>query len=551
MDSPAVAEVSHWEWKYAEHGGNGFIWVDNHTYKYMTEAGQGYDHWWDIPWHTRFYERTEHKHKVIDVKGQKEQSHMEKVVDSPAVPKQSPMEKVIDVVGSPAIGEPTMQKMTDPGKPEVKGSPATYCEWYTWDTGSYTPNATGASDVHWPQTLVGAGKIAPTTCGLTYQQDLYGGTRAADRRRDRRRSPYGDPPEDSAIVKDWHFASSDKCPEITRVEVQPTVTTTDVCGPDNATLVGDAQTGVVWSAVTTGEDGTMSITASPAAGYSFPDSFKTTFTMKDSGEACIIPVEVQPTVTTTDVCGPDNATLVGNAQVGVVWSAVTTGEDGTMSITASPAAGYSFPDSFKTTFTFKDSGDLCPIEVTAVAAVADPQVCGPNNDVINVPTTEGVTYTDTGWNGGTRTITAAAKTGYVLVGTKSWTFTDEAVACPIDKTDADVTATAPTVAPVCLPDNDTVTIPEVTGVIYHDTGWVDGERTITATAATGYKLIGDHSWTFTDVPSAGCEPVGPVFSGTEALASTGPSSNTNGLIVLAFSLLASGGLLVTRKMRKW
>ena len=384
VDSPAVAEVSHWEWKYAEHGGNGFIWVDNHTYKYMTEAGQGYDHWWDIPWHTRFYERTEHKHKVIDVKGQKEQSHMEKVVDSPAVPEKSHMEKVIDVVGSPAIGEPTMQKMTDPGKPEVKGSPATYCEWYTWDTGSYTPNATGASDVHWPQTLVGAGKIAPTTCGLTYQQDLYGGTRAQIDAVIGDGVLTGNPPEDSAIVKDWHFASSDKCPEITRVEVQPTVTTTDVCGPDNATLVGNAQVGVVWSAVTTSEDGTMSITASPAAGYSFPDSFKTTFTMKDSGEACIIPVEVQPTVTTTDVCGPDNATLVGNAQVGVVWSAVTTSEDGTMSITASPAAGYSFPDSFKTTFTMKDSGEACIIPVEVQPTVTTTDVCGPDNATLVV-----------------------------------------------------------------------------------------------------------------------------------------------------------------------
>ena len=120
---------------------------------------------------------------------------------------------------------------------------------------------------------------------------------------------------------------------------------------------------------------------------------------------------------------------------------------------------------------------------------------------------------------------------------------DSGEACPIDNTDADVTAIAPTVAPVCLPDNDTVTIPEVTGVIYSDTGWVGGSRTITATAAAGYKLVGDNSWTFTDVPSAGCPPVGPVYSGTEALASTGPSSNTNGLIVLAFSLLASGGRL--------
>ncbi len=61
-----------------------------------------------------------------------------------------------------------------------------------------------------------------------------------------------------------------------------------------------------------------------------------------------------------------------------------------------------------------------------------------------------------------------------------------------------VTPADPTVAPVCGPNNDTVTLPTQTGVTYTSTGWVNGQLTVTATAKDGFVLDGTHSWTFTD-----------------------------------------------------
>jgi len=123
--------------------------------------------------------------------------------------------------------------------------------------------------------------------------------------------------------------------------------------------------------------------------------------------------------------------------------------------------------------------------------------------------------------------------------------------CPFEMVDEKETPATPTVVPVCLPNNDTVTIPEMEGVIYTDTGWVDGKRTITAEAAPGYDLAGDVEWTFTDVPVAGCPDEGPAFSYTspEELAYTGASSTTGGLAALAILLMATGAALVARKAR--
>ena len=52
-------------------------------------------------------------------------------------------------------------------------------EWHTWRvTSVLVPSPSNADDVSWPQTYVGKGQIAPTECGVWYQQDKYVGTRA-------------------------------------------------------------------------------------------------------------------------------------------------------------------------------------------------------------------------------------------------------------------------------------------------------------------------------------------------------------------------------------
>ncbi len=249
---------------------------------------------------------------------------------------------------------------------------------------------------------------------------------------------------------------------------------------------------------------------------------------------------IVPAVVINDPCDPDNASFVGVQDENITWSEV----EGWLVAQAAP--GYTFGENkFEwDQSTAEDSGEVCPIEITGVSVtIADPPICGPNNDPINIPVVEGLTFDDSGWVDGERTITATADKGYVLDGQSEWTFTDEATACP-------VTTVAPTVVPICLPNNDTVTIPEVDGVTYTDSGWVDGERTITATADEGYALTEESvtSWTFTDVPAAEC-PDETGFSGTPELAYSGASSSTNGLIGLAIFLMASGTALVALRSR--
>jgi hypothetical protein len=81
--------------------------------------------------------------------------------------------------------------------------------------------------------------------------------------------------------------------------------------------------------------------------------------------------------------------------------------------------------------------------------------------------------------------------------------------CSPPPADIEVTAGVPTSNDVCGTNADTYTIPSTTGVVYKVGGAVkaagtypgSGSVTVTAEATTGYKLIGDSSWTlaFTDV----------------------------------------------------
>jgi hypothetical protein len=316
-------------------------------------------------------------------------------------------------------------------------------------------------------------------------------------------------------------------------------TVVPVCFPNNDTVTIPEVQGVSYSD-TGWVDGKRTITATAMDGYTLTGTASWTFT--DEATACSVEVTaVKATIVDPAICGPNNDVLSIPTTEGVTYSD-TGWADGERTITATANEGYTLVGT--TSWTFKDAATECPVGVTAVkASVIDPPICGPNNDVLALPTTEGVMYSDTGWVEGTRTITATAAKGYVLEGQTSWTFHDENLPCM-------ATTEPPTVVPVCFPNNDTVTVPELEGVIYSDTGWVDGKRTITASAAAGYTLTGEMTWTFTDVPSAGCAPTGPVFSAEDptALAFTGAPSNTGGLVALAIVLITSGTALVARKV---
>ncbi len=134
----------------------------------------------------------------------------------------------------------------------------------------------------------------------------------------------------------------------------------------------------------------------------------------------------------------------------------------------------------------------CPTNVTPAEPTIKP-VCGPDNDEVSLPTTEGVTYTQSGWKDNKLTVTATAKEGFKLTGKTEWTFEDKNERCIVT-----VTATEPTIAPVCGPNNDVVTPAITEGVDYTVGDWKDNKLTVTATAKEGFKLTGKTEWTFED-----------------------------------------------------
>ena len=144
------------------------------------------------------------------------------------------------------------------------------------------------------------------------------------------------------------------------------------------------------------------------------------------------------------------------------------------------------------------------VTIPTPAAVTASDVCGVDNDVLNVPQdTDKVAYSvnDTRIKGvGSVTVNATAKTGFVFEknAVTSWTFqfTDEA--CPIVIT----TFAAATAVDKCDIKNDTLTVPKDTEQVDYtvtDTRVAGvGSVTVEAAAKTGYEFGKDAvtSWTF-------------------------------------------------------
>lgn len=140
------AAVTHTEWRYSQHGGNGFIWVGNDDHKYVDDAGNGFD---KKPKHGTFYERSQKTRTVTDCDAWDETitEAWDEVVpgtpawDDPAVGE--PMleqpnpdyvaawdETVVDVPFQPAVpaipsvGEPTLTITNPDFRPAVDAVPA-------------------------------------------------------------------------------------------------------------------------------------------------------------------------------------------------------------------------------------------------------------------------------------------------------------------------------------------------------------------------------------------------------------------------------------------
>jgi hypothetical protein len=225
---------------------------------------------------------------------------------------------------------------------------------------------------------------------------------------------------------------------------------------------------------------------------------------------------VTPAVPTfNDVCGKDNDTYTipstphvnytRNSSILTAGSHSTYGED-SVTIVAYAETGYVLNGLTSWTYDYTNEPCTKTVEPTGVTFI---DLCGVQNDVYVIPTTEGddyqvggVTQTPGSHSAtGSVTITAVAQTGYTLTGTTSWsnTFTDN-----------ECTTSVPTQAPIvkddeCGTDNDTFSVPTVTGVIYKVGGTTvsgvnstNGALSVTVNAypaSSAYTLTGDTSWT--------------------------------------------------------
>lgn len=218
--------------------------------------------------------------------------------------------------------------------------------------------------------------------------------------------------------------------------------------------------------------------------------------------------------TKVDPCGSANDGYIITATTGVkyyksVWgtdpelSAGFHAEDDTVYIYAEAQSGYTLAGDDDWTFSYTDAD--C---VATPTAPTKSDICGTQNDTYTIPTTEGVYYKVNGntknagtyTGSGTVTIKAYAKSGYVLSGTKEWTFTFSTAPCVTT-----VTPTTPTSNEACGVQNDTYTIPAKTGVVYKVNGTTTGAGTYNGTstvtikayaADATYVLSGDTEWTF-------------------------------------------------------
>lgn len=159
--------------------------------------------------------------------------------------------------------------------------------------------------------------------------------------------------------------------------------------------------------------------------------------------------------------------------------------------------------------------------------------CGPNNDI--VPTADQpagiILVSDTGWLDGERTVIFGADEGYFLEGPSEFTFTDAALPC---MTGAPI---SPVQVSVCGPNNDELEFPmqPENVVLATDSGWVNGSRTVSYTAADGFVMDAKSQFTFTDeniacpvepeVPTEP-EPVDPVPTATPDPVESDPEVTT-------------------------
>ncbi|MCC2322430.1 fibronectin type III domain-containing protein [Cellulomonas xiejunii] len=266
--------------------------------------------------------------------------------------------------------------------------------------------------------------------------------------------------------------------------------------------------------------------------------------------------------TQVDVSGTAGDTYTVPASEGITYSvggtpvaAGTYPGTGTVVVTAQAQAGYAVSGPSQFTLVFSDIAQVTATEPTWT------DTWGTDEDTYTIPSVTGVRYSVDGDvvapgtypATGTVTVDAAATTGYDLTGATRFTHTFTDI--------RQVTAVEPTWTDASGTDEDTYTIPSVTGVQYS----VDGEAvapgtypatgtvTVDAAATTGYGLTGATRFThtFTDIthvsalaPTVVDQP-GTVLDRVTIPQVTGVAYLVDGVPVAAGTHALTGDVLVT------
>lgn len=462
---------------------------------------------------------------------------------------------VVDIIEHDAVYE------------EVLVKEAILCEWHTWDTGGFYPDANGAGDVGWPQDYVGPGQIAPTECESTYQQDLYRGTRAEID------ALYADgvldgpnPPEDHALVVDWEFVSTDLCPPPVPDPVTVNWTYENSCqdlnGVGNLEVVGAKLESFTWNGEPwagdvndfhegTHEDplnGHFELTFSALEGYTLGDwdGVKVIDINYKSANDCQVP----DVPTMYDPCGLDNIIVSIPDDTDSVYYEWYVNKWGATIVTAHAKEGYSFPEGTVTWWKFKDSGERCKIPLPQIDVY---DACGAGNLYVDVWDGYGFDFVTTYNEDGSVDVVFELLANYEFDGEFNLIqhFVEENTdECPPPVI---VTPEPPVLVDPCGPDNYTVTIPEETEAYFYDSWTEGGITTVAAIAFEGYAFDEEGNWyiewSFEDSGTACPEPPveEPPAEEPPSLSETG-FDGMGGAFASAAFLLAGTALLVTRRL---
>ncbi|MFB9310370.1 hypothetical protein BJY17_000177 [Agromyces hippuratus] len=217
-------------------------------------------------------------------------------------------------------------------------------------------------------------------------------------------------------VRSWVLDFTDE-PCIIELEV-PTASFSDPCGVDNYDLdYDDKLVGVEWTKSIV--DGKLTLTAKPAKGYAFKGGQKVVefgpWTLDQ--KPCDIVVEVPTEASFSDDCGVDNYELEYNDKlVGVVWTKSIV--DGKLTLTATPAEGYTFKgdEQVKVFGPWTLNQKPCDVVVKVPTAATFVDTCGVDNyDLDYEENLLGVEWAKSIADG-KLTLTATPAKGYVFEG---------------------------------------------------------------------------------------------------------------------------------------